>query len=380
LTPPARGWTKHWRGPIAGLVVAVGAGALCDWLRTPLPWMIGPLFAVAIGRLAGLHLTPFPGARYGGQWIIGSALGLYFTPAVVQQVALFAPWMVVGAVYALASGVICGWVLSKLAAVDVRTGFFASVPGGATEMSILAERFGGRPDLVAVAQSLRIVMVVSLIPFLYAYMAVHGADPYVQGARGFSWTGLLVLMVLTAAGGAALHRFRYPNGWVVGSLAVSLPLTAFEVNLSTVPSWLSNAGQLMIGLALAARFKPDFLSRAPRFMAAVLLTVLIGMALAAAVGLGLAWAMPAHVATMILAMAPGGIAEMSITAKVLQLGVPLVTAFHVARMVLLVSITGVLYQWANEWASRRERMVEQRKRIEEREGREERDEPEEGDR
>jgi hypothetical protein len=49
-------------------------------------------------------------------------------------------------------------------------------------------------------------------------------------------------------------------------------------------------------------------------------------------------------------------------------------------MVLLVSITGVLYQWANEWASRRERMVEQRKRIEEREGREERDEPEEGDR
>ena len=36
-------------------------------------------------------------------------------------------------------------------------------------------------------------------------------------------------------------------------------------------------------------------------------------------------------ATLVLGMAPGGIAEMCITAKVLQLGVPLVTAFHVTR-------------------------------------------------
>ena len=38
---------ERWRPPVAGLVVAVGAGALCSWLRTPLPWMIGPLFSVA---------------------------------------------------------------------------------------------------------------------------------------------------------------------------------------------------------------------------------------------------------------------------------------------------------------------------------------------
>lgn len=356
---------ERWRAPLAGLAVAVCGGTLCAWLRTPLPWMIGPLFAVAIGRLAGFHLLPIPGARYGGQWIIGSALGLYFTPTVVQQVALFAPWMVVASVYAMASGVICGTVLSKLGAVDIRTGFFASVPGGATEMSILAERFDARTDLVAVAQSLRIVIVVSLIPFLFAYTDIHGADPYVQGARAFSWGGLGLLMGLTALGGAALHRFHFPNGWVIGSLCVSLPLTAFEVNLSTVPSWLSNAGQLLIGVSLGSRFKRDFLSRAPRFLAAVTVTVLIAIVLAAIFGWLLAWAMPAHVATMVLAMAPGGIVEMSITAKVLQLGVPVVTAFHVARMVLLVSVTGVLYQWANEWhAARRERMSDQRKRVE----------------
>ena len=43
---------------------------------------------------------------------------------------------------------------------------------------------------------------------------------------------------------------------------------------------------------------------------------------------------------MILAMAPGGIAEMCITAKVLQLGVPLVTAAQVARVLVLISHDG----------------------------------------
>jgi uncharacterized membrane protein AbrB (regulator of aidB expression) len=47
---------------------------------------------------------------------------------------------------------------------------------------------------------------------------------------------------------------------------------------------------------------------------------------------------------MILAMAPGGIAEMCITAKVVQLGVPLVTAAHVARVVMLVTLTGPVFR------------------------------------
>ena len=48
----------------------------------------------------------------------------------------------------------------------------------------------------------------------------------------------------------------------------------------------------------------------------------------------------------ILATTPGGIAEMCITAKVLQLGVPLVTAAHVTRVIVLVTTTGSLFRVA----------------------------------
>ena len=345
--------TRRGAGPLAGLLLALGAGFLCAWIRTPLPWMIGPLFSLAAARLAGFPVAAVPGSRIAGQWIIGSALGLYFTPIVVHQVAQLAGWMVLAAAYSLIVGFGSAWVLATLSGVDKRTAFFGSVPGGATEMSLLADRFGARTDLVAVAQSLRIIIVVSLVPFVFAWLDVHGTDRYVQGARAFSWEGLLVLLSLTALGGGALHRFQFPNGWVIGALSVSLPLTALEINLSSFPTWLSNAGQLLIGCALASRFQQDFLVRAPRYLASVVGSVLVAIAMSASFGVFLAWVMPGNPATLVLATAPGGIAEMAITAKVLQLGVPVVTAFHVLRMVFLVTTTGAVYRFARGWRARR---------------------------
>jgi len=46
-----------------------------------------------------------------------------------------------------------------------------------------------------------------------------------------------------------------------------------------------------------------------------------------------------------LGLTPGGIAEMAITAKVLKLGVPLVTSFQVTTMALVVITTGPAYTY-----------------------------------
>ncbi|MFY9512197.1 MAG: AbrB family transcriptional regulator, partial [Rubrivivax sp.] len=59
---------------------------------------------------------------------------------------------------------------------------------------------------------------------------------------------------------------------------------------------------------------------------------------------GLALVAGLHPATAVLATAPGGIAEMAITAKVLQLGVPVVTAFQVLRYVAVLTLTPLLFK------------------------------------
>ena len=76
--------------------------------------------------------------------------------------------------------------------------------------------------------------------------------------------------------------------------------------------------------------------------ASVVLAILISALFAWS--LALAGAVP--ISTMILATAPGGMAEMCVTAKVLQLGVPLVTAAHVTRVIILVTTTAPTFQLA----------------------------------
>lgn len=336
-----------------GLAIGALAGWVCAWLRTPIPWMLGPLVAIALLRVTGMALPPLPAGRQVGQWVIGTSLGLYFTPFVVREVAGLWPLLVAGALFAIVLGYGAGLVLASLAGMDRTTSIFACVPGGAAEMSVLGERFGARVDRVAAGQSIRILLVVIILPAVYALSGVHGGDAYVPGTTRFDAGGLLALMAMTGIAGLIAQRFAITNAFVLAPLAVAIPLTAMEINLSAVPTWASNGAQCLLGCALGARFEPDFLHGAPRFVGAMVLTSLGALVVCAGFGVLLAWMSGLHPATLILGTSPGGIAEMCITAKVLQLGVPVVTAFHVSRVVVLLLGTAPFFAVTRGWRRRR---------------------------
>jgi membrane AbrB-like protein len=189
------------------------------------------------------------------------------------------------------------------------------------------------------------MLVVVVIPWAFAALHAHGADTFQPGTTEVDRFGLTVLLAATLAGGLVLQRLGVANAFVLGALAVAIPLTVAELNWSAVPRWLTNVAQVLLGCALGARFERSFLRRAPRFVAAVVISVGAAMALSAVFGVAMAAATGLHPATLVLATAPGGIAEMSITAKVLELGVPLVTAFHVARVIVLLTCTAPLFTW-----------------------------------
>jgi uncharacterized protein len=347
---------RPWRDLVpgtGGLAVGLGAALTCEAFHTPLPWMIGPLLAVAATRVAGWSVSAPPGGRQVGQWIIGTALGLYFTPLVAERVSGFIWLLVLGALFAIAVGYICGYFLSVLGGTDRTTAVFASVPGGAAEMAVLGERFGARVDEVAAAQSFRILLVVVTIPSAFAALGLHGADPFLAASSEVHWPALAAMMALTGAVGLLLTRLNIPNAFVLGALVISIPLTIAGVSTSAMPRWMVNVAQLLLGCALGSRFNRSFLARAPRFVAAVVVTVALAMGISVLFALFMARFSGIHPATLVLATAPGGIAEMAITAKVLELGVPMVTSFHVMRVMLLLTCTGPLFAWLRAMRRRR---------------------------
>jgi len=258
-----------WLPAAKGLAIGFAAALVWVAVHAPLPWMIGPLVAVAACRSAGIECAAPAGGRQTGQWIIGTALGLYFTPLVAELVTRMWWLLLFAAVFALALGYFCGYLVAQLAGIDRTTAVFASVPGGAAEMSVLGERYGARVDEVAAAQSLRLMLVVVVIPWVFAALNAHGADVFQPGTTEVEGLGLTALLAATLVGGLALQRFHVAHAFVLGALAVAIPLTVAEVNLSAVSRWLTNAAQLLLGCALGAGFERSFLRRAPRFVAVV---------------------------------------------------------------------------------------------------------------
>ena len=84
------------RGFAPALLLALAAAQLCLYLDTPLPWMIGPLFATAVACMLGARLASPVQAREAGQWAVGTTLGLYFSAPVLAVLARYAGWIAAG--------------------------------------------------------------------------------------------------------------------------------------------------------------------------------------------------------------------------------------------------------------------------------------------
>ncbi len=335
------------------LLLALAAALLCRWLRTPLPWMIGPLLATGVASMLGQPTRSFGPFRNAGQAIIGTALGLYFTPQVTALVASLWWAIVLAIAWALGLGWAFGHWLHRAQAgrfggtpaQQRATSYFAGAIGGASEMTLLAERAGARTDLVAAAHSLRLLIVTLVVPFGFTLAGLHGLDPTLPGARVVHWGGLAVLGMAALAGAKLMQRTGRANPWFIGALLVAMGLTMAGIELSAMPQWLTNTAQLLIGVSLGVRFSAGFMRTAPRWLGSVAAGTLGMIGLCAAFAVLLAWATGLHWATLILGTSPGGIAEMAITAKVLQLGVPVVTAFQVCRLVAVLMLVEPLYRW-----------------------------------
>jgi uncharacterized membrane protein AbrB (regulator of aidB expression) len=124
------------------------------------------------------------------------------------------------------------------------TSYFAGAIGGASEMTLLSEREGARTDLVAAAHSLRLLIVVLVIPFAFssaACRALTSRRPAPGWRNGRAWRCWLRPLAL---GAWVMQRLGRANPWFMGALVVSMGLTMAACTCrpsrsgwSTRPSW-----------------------------------------------------------------------------------------------------------------------------------------------
>ena len=332
-----RGLPGWWATPLIG---ALG-GWLASLANWPLPWMVGSLLAVIAVRCSGWLVTEMPRGRQAGQWIVASAIGLHFTSEVMQQVLAHFGVILAAAFGTLALSLIGIFILLRSGA-DHATAFFSSMPGGASEMVNMAGRHAAQPAKVAAAHSLRMLLVVLVIPALFTWSLPPVAAPAPLPVDWF-WLALL----LPAGGLLALlwKRLGQPNPWMLGPLTVCAVASAsFDLHIG-LPDGLGQVGQWLIGSSLACHFDRPFFRSAPAFLLRVLVFTLLAMLVAAGLAGGLGWVTAMDETSLMLGMMPGGITELCLTAEALQLSVALVTAVQVLRLFLVMFLAEPVYRF-----------------------------------
>ena len=307
--------------------------------------MLGSIFGMGAAQMAGARFETLPGGRDTGMLIVGVSLGLYFTAPVVREVAHYWPWFVFLGFAAIGFGAASALVLMRLGGVDRATAYFGSMPGGASEMATMGEGYGAKTHLVAVAHTLRMLVVVSVIPISITLAGFSATEDYRPVTAPFDPAKLVLLFAMACVAGYIARKLRAPTAFTMGPLFLSIALTVAGVQLSSVPTWITNVAQVLLGAALGVRFERGFIAVAPRLLTALVPSLAVMIGLAAFTGWVIAAGSGAYIGTALLSAAPGGIAEMSITAKVLRIGVAFVTAAHVVRYLIVVLFTIPIYRF-----------------------------------
>ncbi|MGG4142290.1 AbrB family transcriptional regulator [Paenibacillus algorifonticola] len=328
---------------VTALVLALAGGYLFASLHVPLPWLLGPMvFAFLGSRLLKKTFKPhWPGSmRNIALLIIGYSIGLSLTVDTMKEMGHQLPTMVLMTVLLLLFSGLIGITIAKLSGLPLPTVLMGCIPGGLSQMVILAEDTKGIDiTVVTFLQVSRLMMIIFCVPLLVFSPLFEGIhDEIVVAATGTEWTqwgalfpGIVPFALACVAAALLARKIKMPSAYLLGPMIATALLHNFGLDAPMLPSTLLSAAQLMIGTYVGLLLRPENLKNKTRI---TLLAILSGIVLiAGAFGMSLLLAKLHNLspATAFLSMSPGGMDQMGIIAKEIHADVAIVSVYQLFR-------------------------------------------------
>mgnify|MGYP003340828841 FL=1 len=333
--------------PLA-LAIAVGGagGFVANWLRMPLAWMLGSCLFTTVAAFGGMRIGMRVRLRQGMIIILGVLLGSGFTPDLVQRLGQWAVSLGFVTAMTVVGAMSCYFWLRRFTDWNKPTCYFAAMPGGLNDMTILGGAMGGEERCIALAHALRILTVVMTIPIWYRL--VNGAQTSVLSmgheATGNDWKDYAVLIACGVVGAAVGRALRLPASFMMGPMIFSAAAHLAGLTNSKPPGELVAAAQVVVGAGIGCRFVGAAIDRLHKEMAASIgaAIIMIGCAVlfaklsVAVTGLNLD--------ATVLSYAPGGFAEMSLIGLALGIEIAMVATHHLFRLFLILMTSPMVFR------------------------------------
>ncbi len=333
-------------------ITALCLGSLLASLHIPIPFLLGGLIAaIACKTFARRVQVSWPKEwREQALTIAGYGIGSTFT-ADTWNNFLDEIWGVTEATLAIiGASIVLAVITAKISRENLKSCIMGMLPGGMTLTMLMAEEDEDvNPNVVMVMQIIRLLGVVITVPFLVIWLLdaqVTGSSIALPNRGGVHW---LVFIPLAILGSFIAKKIHMPTPRLLGPILATAAFAVHAGGVQPVPFYLMAPAQVSIGLFMGMQLDAERIMKTKKMVpfivlgTAILVVISIGMAniLSARYGFSLI--------TAFLAMAPGGIAEMSLAGMSMNENVSIILTYQLMRLLAInICIPPLLAWWFNK--------------------------------
>ncbi len=345
-------------GTIKSLTIGSIGGAIFFLFDLPLAWMMGSMCIVTVFAIRGKQMSVNPVLRKVMTAVLGVMLGSSFSPDTLGNIQRWSNGLTLLLVSLALSMVLAYIFFRKLGKFDRITAYFSSAPGGFNVMYEVGDAKGGDGKKIALIHATRVLLLVMIVPIVFRYgietngiietIPLFGQLDYLAE---YGW-----LLVAALIGYFSGYLLKLPAYHLMGPLIVA---AAFELSgfiSAKPPMLLVYAAQLVIGTAIGIRFLGTNFQEVRRIILLSCGSTGIMMVVAIVLSFTTASIVGVSIPGMVLALSPGGLAEMSLVALALGIDVAFVSIMHVLRIIIIVAVVPALYPVFERYWIRRKRV------------------------
>ncbi len=329
-------------------------------LRIPLGAVGSSLVTLAIVTSQGFECVELHGHVITIlQVIIGVTIGCRFKKTHIPIMkSLFVPGLI-SSIWMVLICLAVGIILAEITELDLGTALYSSVPGGLSEIGLLALSFDLSVPVVTLIQFIRVVSIRMSLPLVVLHFN-HWFNG--DSKRKYRWDNskrspiketvrlnstnkenvqikdVLLLLIFGSLGGFSAKHLGVPVGGLLGSMVMIGVLNIAGVPLKVLPRWLIHSTQIITGGYLGTTFVPeihDFLK--PLLVPVIIFSffiVLSGIVMGIIFHKVFKW----DLTTALLANSAGGIALMTLTAVEINSDPIRVSAVQTLRIAIIILI------------------------------------------
>lgn len=318
-------------------VLGLLGGGLFRLIGLPLAWTLGPMTVAAIIAIGGWRWTMPGSVRDVARPVVGVLIGSAFTPTAVAALLNSWPSFSFVVVYTVLTTAAGWWFFRKLCRLDSTTAFFASSPGGLSDMTLLGGLMGGNMRSLVLIHAVRVVLVVFAVPtllqFVLGHTIVRVVPPTLVGPPE-RW-GWIILIGCGLVGFLVGKTFRFPGGVMIAAMLCSAVVHATGTTQLSPPIWLVTLVQVVIGTIAGGRFAGVRWRELGRLIYQAIAWALALVAAAATTAALASLLFHVQFPVFLLALSPGGTTEMSLISYALGIDASFVAICQVGRIFMV---------------------------------------------